>query len=430
LIDTIVAEKDAKKGVGTDAEQKAEMKALDADIKQLKTRCAQLGTAQWCGGVMSFAQKLPPLGCSATDFDRARHLLAVRNGVIDFREGQLLPFSPDYRLASGAPVDYVPGAECPLFSQFLLDRMGGDTELVAYLWRLIGYTLTGFVNHDALFICYGSGHNGKTTFFMVIEALLGKALSMSMDISMLVGGTDESGNSVDYKKATMEGKRLVLTAEANESKQLNEAMVKQLIGGESIAARRLYEMPYSFDPTHKIWLSTNHKPTISGTDRGIWRRIHLIPWVHAIPESVQRERQEVVDSYCTELPGILNRALEGYGDFLKRGKKLDPPAAVIEATDEYRKEEDALGNFLEETVTADLASSIRMQTLLEKYLEYCKLTKTRPVATLSKKLAEKLRAKGLPVEKYGQGGFAKLMGFKINDDEPRPAMKRQPEIPF
>jgi putative DNA primase/helicase len=430
LIDTINEEKKAKAGIGTDAERKAECKQADADIKKLDTRCGQLGTATWCAGVMNFAQKLPELGCAATDFDRARHLLAVKNGVLDFQASKFLEFSPDHRLASGAPVEYIPGAKCPMFSEFLLARMGGDQELVDYLWRLIGYTLTGFVNHDALFICYGSGHNGKSTFFLVLEQLLGDALSMSMDISMLVGGTDESGNSVDYKKATMEGKRLVLTAETKEGKPLNEGMVKQLIGGESIAARRLYEMPYTFSPTHKIWLATNHKPTISGTDRGIWRRIHLIPWVHAIPEEIQRERQDVVDLYCTELPGILNRALEGYGDFLKRGKKLAPPAAVIEATDEYRAEEDALGNFLEESVEVDPESTIRVQALLEKYMDYCKVTKERPVATLSKKLAEKLRARGLTVENVGRGSLAHLIGHKFNDDEPKPVMAKQPEIPF
>ena len=429
LNETIAEKKATVAKMADEKGRRAEMKACDADLKETAKRVQLLNQSRWCSGVMDFATRLPAVRCRATDFDQHRHLLAVRNGVLDFRANTFTEFNPHHMLTAAAPVDYMPDAVCPHFDAFLLARMGGDLDLVYYLWRLIGYCLTGFVDHDALFLCYGTGSNGKSTLFKVLECLMGPSLSLSMDIAVLLGGSAETSSAVDYHKASLEGKRLVLTSETPEEKPLNEAMVKQLLGGESIQARRLYEMPYTFAPTHKIWMATNHKPNIKGTDHGIWRRIHLIPWEHKIPVEEQRPREEIVGLFCSEMSGILNRALAGYGDYLARGAKLDPPAAVLEATDEYRQDEDGLGNYLADNLQVSPTGMVKVSVLLDHYLDYCKSSKERAVATTARKLITKLKERKMVVEPYGNGGIRHLMGFRLIGAA-EPTISRSDELNF
>jgi P4 family phage/plasmid primase-like protien len=424
LIETILEEKAAK----TDAR---EIKVMDAELRELKTRMSNLGKSHWCSGIMSFAEKMPSLICRATDFDKSRHLLAVENGVLDFQADAFLDFDRNHRLSIAAPVCYEAGATCPAFDSFLETCMDGDQELISYLWRLIGYSLTGFVDHDALFFCYGTGANGKSTFFLVMQMLLGAGLSTVIDIATLLGGSHESGSTVDYKKSMLEGKRLVMTDEIPDDRRFNESMVKQLLGGEDVVARRPYEMPYTFSPTHKIWAVGNHKPRIKGTDHGIWRRMHLIPWLVTIPQHKRRPRQELIASFRRELSGILNGALAGYGDFLDRDG-LAPPAAVLAATEEYRQEEDSFGTYLEDRLAPSSlpGAAVKLTALLADYLEWCHESGESPIARSAKKFVAALRQRSLRVENIGSGATAHLLGMRLLSQKTATMAGGQIEIPF
>lgn len=428
LAETIEEEKKSLASRGSESDRRAEIKARDAELKELNGRLANLGKAGWCEGVMKFAERMPSTLCRATDFDQKRHLLAVQNGVIDFAACRFIEHDREHRLAAAANVEYVPGAQCPHFAAFLDTCMGGDADLIAYLWRIIGYSLTGLVDHDALFFCYGTGANGKSTFFLVLRMLMGDSLSTVVDVATLLGGSSESGSTVDYKKSMLEGKRLVLTDEIPEDRKFNESMVKQLLGGEDIVARRPYEMPYTFSPTHKIWAVGNHKPRIKGTDHGIWRRMHLIPWTVTIPPEKRKPRHEMMEHFRRELPGILNGALRGYNDFLDRGG-LEPPPAVLAATEEYRQEEDSLGSYLADRIVRAPMASLKLTDMLKDYLAWCEEAGEYPTVKSAKKLASMLKDRGFRTEQ-DRNKCAHVVGAALLLAGANPALSELTPNPF
>lgn len=370
----------------------------DARFKQMvkvEARIARLSMAGYANGGLDLSQSVRGMAVKATAFDRMPHLLALQNGVIDFEKGEKREFRPGDMLTVRSPVIYDPDATCPKFDEFLEFFLAGNQDVIAFIWRAIGYSLTGWVDKDVLFFCYGKGANGKSTFNNVLRMLLGELMTV-IDVGTLL--EKRSDANLDYKKAMLEGRRVVVTDEIPENKRLNESMVKALIGGEEIVARRPYERPYTFEPTHKVWMVGNHKPTITGTDLGIWRRILLIPFLVTIPEDKRRARHEVLAEFRAELPGILNRALAGYEDMLKL-EGLKPPKEVREATAEYRQDSDQLASFLEERTEKDVANEIKATDLLKNYLAWCEDNGERALYRSSKKLLGQLRERGMQIDR-------------------------------
>ncbi len=355
-----------------------------AEVDGLLKRCNALHMATYIGQVASLAAKVPSASRPATAYDSHRHLLAVQNGVLDFKTKMFRPIERGDCLTMASPARFDGEAQCPAFDAFLHRAFDGDADLIDYWWRIVGYSLTGYVDHDALFFCHGVGANGKSTAFLVLRMLLGDGLSAVVNVQTLLGG-NSNDSSADYRKAMLEGKRLILTDELPDSKKLNEAMVKTLLGGEDIQARRPYELAYNFSPTHKIWMVGNHKPKISGTDHGIWRRIHLIPWVVTIPPGERKPRHELLATFRSELSGILNKALLGYQDYLERGN-IDPPKAVLAATEEYRMEEDNLGQYLAERIVPTEGARITVKELFTDYRAWCEGTGEKPTIETANKL--------------------------------------------
>ena len=352
------------------------------ELNAIKKRIELLRTVRYTDAVATEASRFPGLHRSGGEYNQHRHLLAVQNGVIDFKKMVHRPPMREDLLTVAAPVSYQEGATCPKFDAFLHRALDGDTDLIDYWWRAVGYCLTGYVDHDVLFFCYGSGSNGKSTANMTVQMLLGDDLYCPFNVQNLLD-TQFDSNAL-YARAALEGKRLVITDELPDGRALNEAAIKTLLGGEKIAARSLYQAPRAFSPTHKIWMVGNHKPRVAGTDHGIWRRIHLIPFVVQIPKPEQRKREELLEEFRVELSGILNRAIAGYMDFLERGH-LDPPKAVIDATADYRHEEDTLAQFLADTITTVPEARILCSDLWTKYREWCERSGEKPkVDTLNK----------------------------------------------
>ena len=153
-------------------------------------------------------------------------------------------------------------------------------------------------------------------------------------------------SSEPYELARVKGARMVVSDEVPEGRKLNESLVKNLTGGDQIHARNPYEKPFSFDPTHTLWMFGNHKPVITGTDHGIWRRIKLVPFDVTISEKQKRPQKEMMEEFRGEISGILNWALEGWSDYRQNG--LQVPAAVKNATSEYKSESDTLTAFISE----------------------------------------------------------------------------------
>ena len=217
---------------------------------------------------------------------------------------------------------------CPNWLKFLDTVTGGDVSLQSYIQRVVGYALTGSVREEVMFVLYGTGNNGKSTFRETVHSLLGDDYALAADAGLLIERKTPGGATPEL--ARLKGRRLVSINETSENDHLNEARVKFITSQDKITARNLYQGFFDFDPSHKTFLTTNHKPIIRGTDIGIWRRIHLLPFTVAIPpEKVEKDFRE--RRLMPELSGILNWALAGLAAYLKQG--LNPPETVLASTE-------------------------------------------------------------------------------------------------
>jgi putative DNA primase/helicase len=279
--------------------------------------------------------------------DAEAWLLGAQNGLLELKTGTFRPAGREDYITKSIGVTYDPQATCPNWLQFLDTITGGDPLLAAYHQRAIGYTLTGSTCEEVLFVLWGTGNNGKSTWRETLHALFGD-YAIAADAGLLIERKTPGGATPEL--ARLKGRRFVAVNETSENEHLNEARVKFITSHDTITARHLYQGFFDFAPAHKTFLTTNHKPIIRGTDTGIWRRIHLLPFTVTIaPEKVEKDFRET--RLVPELPGILNWALAGLQAYLKDG--LNPPRAVLDATGEYRQDMDAVAQWIEERCDVD-----------------------------------------------------------------------------
>ena len=276
------------------------------------------------------------------DFDSDPWLCTVKNGTLDLRTGQLRSHDQKDMITKLGPVAYDPAARCPNWLAFLDMIMLGRKSLVEFLKRALGSSLTGITSDKAMFILYGpKGDNGKSTMVEVFEMLLGNYAMRTPVETFLKKREGAIPNDI----ARLRGARFVWAAENDRGVRLAESLIKEMTGGDRMAARFLHGEFFEFMPTFKIWFATNHKPTIRG-DAAIWRRLKLVPFDYTIPKDRQIMRHEVMAMFKSELPGILNWAVEGCLEWQRDG--LGVPDEVIKATREYETEQDTFSMFLEE----------------------------------------------------------------------------------
>ncbi len=316
--------------------------------------------------------------------DQRPWLFNCANGTIDLRRGALRAHRRADLLTKISPVHFDPRAMCPRWDAFLDRVMDGNDELIGFLQRAVGYSLTGSTREQVLFLLWGIGANGKSTFIDIVRELVGGYAVQAEFSTFLKQDSDSVRNDI----ARLVGSRFVAAVEAESGRPLAEAMVKQMTGGDFVTARFLFKEYFEFKPTFKVWLAANHKPTIRGTDHGIWRRIRLIPFVVTIPED---ERDpDLVSKLREELPGILAWAVRGCTAWQRDG--LGQPKEVREATDNFRDEMDALGGLLDEHCVIDPQASVRSSDL---YLAYKKWAEENGERVLSKKaVAMRLTERG------------------------------------
>ena len=232
--------------------------------------------------------------------------------------------------------------------------------MIHYVQKAVGHSLTGSTEEQCSFFCYGTGRNGKTTFLDTISAITGD-YSMNIQPETLMVKNNTSGANSDV--ARLKGARFVTSVEPNDGMRLNEGLVKQLTGGDKVTARFQYGREFEFTPEFKLWMGTNYKPIIRGTDVGIWRRIHLIPFSVQIPEDKVDKR--LAYRLRQEFPGILRWAVEGCLLWQKEG--LEQPTAVKDATKEYRAEMDVISAFLGACCTLDPKGREKASDLYQAY---------------------------------------------------------------
>lgn len=325
----------------------------DKDLsKKLQDRARDLMKLDRMKKVLEIAANLEGVTMTGDEWDCNPMLLATRNGVLDLRTGVLRAAQPGEYLRVFAPVDWQ-GLHAPAakFEETIQQIFGNDGELVNFIQRLFGYCITGKTTEHRLPILYGEqGRNGKTTLVQTIAAAMGNDLSHTTQADALMESRRD-GNAAQPFVYALRGKRLVWATESNEGRRVNAGLVKQLTGGDIITTRTLNEKPVTFAPSHKVMLLTNHKPHMSAEDQALWDRVLLIPFNNrfvdepSAPNEYKRDRQ-LEEKLRDELPGILAWLVRGCLLWQRDG--LNPPACVLNATEEYRAEEDTLGEFINE----------------------------------------------------------------------------------
>lgn len=336
-------------------------------------------------------------------------LFNCENGTIDLQTGQLHPHDPHDFLTKLSPVPYDPDAQCSTWETFL-NRIMPDSEVRVFQQRAVGYSLTGNVSEQILFFLYGLGANGKSTFLNAILGIMADYAKQAAPGLLTV----KKGESHPTELADLAGVRFLSTVEIDEGRELAEALVKQITGGDPVTARRMREDFWTFIPTHKIWLAANHKPVVKGDDRAIWRRIRLLPFTVTIP--IEERDPALGDKLKTEAAGILAWCIRGCLDWQREGLTL--PAAVVAATARYRKEMDFLAAFIADKCVMGPNTFVAKGALYKVYREWC--TANGETYETQRKLSGRLEDKGFQ-SKRGTGGTHLWSGiglvFQNNDSD-------------
>ena len=310
------------------------------------------------------------------EFDADPELFNVQNGTIHLPTGELRPHAPgDYCTKIGG-VKFDKDAEWTLWLQFLSDIFSNDWELIDYIQKAVGYSLSGLTTEQVFFLLYGIGKNGKSKFLTVLSWLLGSYWIHAQMETFTAHNRAGNGHSEDL--ASLRGARLVTAVESEESKRVSEGLIKQITGCDPVTASYKHEHSFTFKPILKLWLAANHKPIIRGTDDGIWRRVNMIPFLVQFekdPNKVTNGKKAAVKDIeyqlLPELPGILNWAIEGYRLWKKYG--LNPPSTVTAATEKYRQDSDLIGNFITERLIAQRREKIgtKASEIYQDYKAWC-----------------------------------------------------------
>ncbi len=274
------------------------------------------------------------------EMDINRRLVNALNGIADLETGSLLPHDRECYMTRMLGCDVPEKPKAPeKWLKFLDDIFRGDKELIRYVQKALGYSLSGLTREQCMFFLYGTGRNGKSTFLEIVRKIMGEYAANIQPESIMMRMTAGTANP---DIARLKGARLVTSVEPNEGMRLNEGLLKQITGDDMITARKLYGDEFEYRPEFKLWMATNHKPAIRGTDTGIWRRIHIIPFTAIIPE--EKVDKDLGDKLREEMPDILAWMMEGYR--LWRCEGLNKPKAVQDAVKEYRNEMDVIAAFL------------------------------------------------------------------------------------
>jgi len=322
--------------------------------------------------MVKLASSEPEIPILPGDLDKEIYLLNCLNGTIDLRTGKLRPHRREDFITKLAPVDYKPEAKCPKWIAFLKRIMGNSNALVSYLRRACGYSLTGNVSEDVIFILYGTGRNGKSTFLETLLEISGD-YGFKAPPTLLMA---KRGEVHPTEKTILFGVRFTPAIETAEGRRFDEAIVKELTGGDRVTARRMREDYWTFKPTHHLWVATNHKPVVRGSDLGFWSRVRLIPFIVTIPKEERDMRLK--DKLREESPGILAWVVKGGLEWAKDG--LQDPPEVLAATREYRDQMDVLGDFLAEKCIQDDEVRVKVGRLYEVYQAWNKDCGERPVS--------------------------------------------------
>ncbi|WP_436870179.1 phage/plasmid primase, P4 family [Staphylococcus shinii] len=298
-------------------------------------------------------------------FDNDFNLFNVQNGFIDLKAGKLNDHERKNYFTKISHVEYTDKSDCPKWDEFLDDIFLGNQELVRFIQRAVGYSLSGHTSEQVLFVLYGNGRNGKSVFLDILNEIFGN-YSTNIQPQAIMASKNQSDASPEIAK--LDGARLVTTTEPNEGERFDEGLLKQLTGGDRVSARKLYENEFEFTPQFKLWMATNHKPYVRGRDEGIWRRFVIIPFDKQIP--LHEIDRDLTKKLKRELPAIMRWCVDGFLEWQRIG--LSEPKIIKEQRDEYRVEMDSIASFINDCCELNPMQKIKSSEIFSAYDRWAK----------------------------------------------------------
>lgn len=341
--------------------------------------------------VLSQASRFHKYTIQSKDLDSYRNLITVENGTIDLKTKTLRPHRPGDFITKMLDLKYDPTAPRPVFDSFLLDCVKYDTSYADFLRVAAGYTLTGEVSAEKMFFIYGMGSNGKSRFVGSMRDVMG-SYATPVPNNLF----SDTRNSSNFHVAPLRGARMAVAAEISGKYGFAEDQLKRLTSDEDVSAEEKNKPVFIMSPTHKTWMFSNHKPTVKGQDEGIWRRILLLPFNNVVPAGSRDTNLRT--KLEKEREGILAWMVEGAFEWYANPSIFDhPPLVVAKATREYRKDNDILGEFLDECTNSKPGSSVSSGDLHWAYKNWCISNGFIPVDV--KKFKNQMEERG---EKFGR----------------------------
>ncbi|MDA1191773.1 MAG: phage/plasmid primase, P4 family, partial [Candidatus Poribacteria bacterium] len=370
---------------------------------------------------LNLAKSETPIAQPGNVFDADRWLIGLRNGVIDLTSGKFREGRQSDHITMSAGAAYDPHADCPRWRRFLSevfpqnpndppDQRKPNQELIDYVQRIVGYTLSGSTELHQMWVLYGEkGRNGKGVFLNTLAALFG-GYALTTPFSTFEPDYRKNAGSATPELAEMLGKRFVSSRESDQYTKLDPPKIKAMTGGDPIKARPLYANPFEFYPNFKLFLATNYRPIISDTSEAMWDRVKLIPFEVYFSEDERDTRLEI--ELQTELPGILNWAVEGFRLWQEKG--LGKPEIVAQHTQQYRLESDPVQQFLDSCTIKSLGAEVRAKYLFNLYVEWCTENGIAPPKTATP-FGRAMTSKAYQRVRNAAGQFV-YVGIEISDN--------------
>ncbi len=343
--------------------------------------------------MIALAQTELAIAVPASAFDADPRLLNVANGTLDLRSGALRPHRREDLITKLAPVEFDPATEYPRFLAFLDRIMAGNEDLIRFLQRAIGSALTGIIGDQKFYVWHGFGANGKSTLQTVLRRMLGDYAAHA-DATTFLAGNAAVGPRPDLTRLV--GVRLLFVSEVGVGRQLDEALVKAITGGDPLTVRTHHRESFEFVPVFKPFLACNHEPVIRDASHGVWRRIVKVPFGVTIPS--EEQDPHLAEELFKGRSGILNWLIEGCLAWQREG--LGAPPDVIDATAAYREQSDALAGFLGERCGVDMSTSCAASDLYRAYRQWAEDAGERPVSR--RRFEQMLAERGFKLDRSGR----------------------------
>lgn len=348
-------------------------------------------------------QSKSQMGVILRNTDEDIFKLNVFNGTLNLKTGELESHNRKDNITKLIDIKYSPKTKCDNWLNFLDKIFQGDKELIDYIHKTIGYSLTGDMTEQCFYMCYGGGANGKSTFLNTIQRILGDYGDSLKGSSLMIKRNDDGARG---DLAKLKSKRFVIASELNEGQTFDESLLKALTGGDIVPVRYLYGEEFPLKPQFKLWIGTNEKPKVKGTNLGIWRRVRLIPFFHTFKD--EEKDPDFYEKFIEpELEGILNWAVEGCLLWQREG--IEIPKKVMMAVEEYQSEMDSIGRFIEECCILGADYTAKASHLYDFYVKWCIENREHELSNV--KFGKKITEKGFNKAKKKNGIFYDGIGL-------------------